>query len=80
MEDKDLREEERIFGMTLDEIGTLADELCRQTDPSQRTNLCPLSAEDSWSHFLNTLQKGHERLMKLPGYNKRNREEVSYGQ
>jgi hypothetical protein len=62
-EGENSRENETIFGMTLDEISQAADALSQQTDQNNPTKT------GSYQDFIETMKRGHEMLLRQPGYN-----------
>jgi hypothetical protein len=57
-------ENKAIFGMTMDEISRAADALSRQTDRDTPTKT------GTYQDFIETMKRGHEMLLRQPGYNK----------
>jgi hypothetical protein len=53
-----------IFGMTLDEISQAADALSKQSDGD-----IPIESCGSYKDFIETMKRGHEKLMNCKSYN-----------
>jgi hypothetical protein len=54
---------ENIFGMSMDEISQIADALSYQRDQVD------LTKPYSYQSFIETMKRGHNKLMNLKGYN-----------
>ena len=63
-EERELRVDETILGMSLDAINSAADELSHQADPNKSVG------DGSYLGFIDTMKKGREQLSKHEGYNK----------
>ena len=60
-EESGLQVNKPILDMSLDMINSVADELCRQADQSSSVET------GSYQDFLDTMKKGHERLLRHTG-------------
>jgi hypothetical protein len=62
-ENEGSQKDERIFGMSLEEVNSTADELSQQKDRNHPTKT------GSYKDFLETMRKGRDRLLNQENYN-----------